>query len=154
MAEVVFGSLQYANAVDLEAMAQYLKSLAPQPAARAQLLRADDEILYQGQMLYSKQCASCHGAQGEGSDPIGPALAHNRALLMTQLVNPIRTVLFGGYAPGTAANAKPFGMPPFSEQLSDDQIAAVLTYIRQAWGNSASPVGASAIAPERGSPLW
>src|SRR3546814_2697134 len=48
-------------------------------------------------------------------------------------VNPIRLMLFGGYTPGTVGNPRPFGMPPFSQSLSDQQIADVLTYVRSSW---------------------
>jgi mono/diheme cytochrome c family protein len=57
-------------------------------------------------------------------------------------VNPIRMVLNGGFPPGTAGNPTPYGMPPFAQVLSDDEIAAVVTYIRSAWGNSGAPVSA------------
>lgn len=154
MAQVVFESLQYAQPEDLEDIARYLQTLPAVAAPTAAVARASDEILYEGQALYARHCSSCHGEQGQGSDPLGPPLALNRAVTMSSTINPIRVVLFGGYAPGTRANPTPFGMPPFSEQLSDDQIARVLTYVRQSWGNGAAPLDARDVAALRGSPLW
>ena len=154
MAQVVFESLQYAAPADLESMARYLQTLPTVAAVSDRTQRASDEILYEGQVLYGRHCSACHGERGEGRNPLGPSLGGNRAVTMSSVINPIRLVLFGGYAPGTDANPTPFGMPPFSEQLSDDQIARVLTYIRQSWGNGAAPVDASAVAALRGSPLW
>ena len=154
MAQVVFESLQYASREDLEAMARYLQTLPAVASALAPTTRASDEILFEGQSLYGRRCASCHGGHGEGIDPLGPPLAGSRAVGMSSAINPIRLVLFGGYAPGTEGNPTPFGMPPFSEQLSDDQIARVLTYVRQSWGNSAAPVEPATVTPLRGSPLW
>jgi mono/diheme cytochrome c family protein len=61
---------------------------------------------------------------------------------MTSAVNPIRMVLSGGYPPGTQRNPMPYGMPPFAQSLSDNDIAAVVTYIRTAWGNHSAPVSA------------
>jgi mono/diheme cytochrome c family protein len=61
---------------------------------------------------------------------------------MSSPVNSIRMVLNGGYAPGTAKNLRPYGMPPFNHILSDDQVAAVVTYVRVAWGNNGTPVTA------------
>ena len=154
MAQVVFESLQFATREDLEAIGRYLQTLPTVAATRAVSERASDQILYDGQALYGRHCAACHGERGEGHDPLGPPLARNRAVSMGSAINAIRLVLFGGYAPGTEGNPTPFGMPPFSEQLTDDQIARVLSYIRQSWGNGAAPVEASAVTPLRGSPLW
>ena len=49
-------------------------------------------------------------------------------------------ILNGGYPPGTRKNPTPYGMPPFAQDLNDAQVAAVATYIRNAWGNGAAPV--------------
>jgi mono/diheme cytochrome c family protein len=51
-------------------------------------------------------------------------------------------VLNGGYPPGTKRNPMPYGMPPFAHAMSDGDIAAVVTYIRTAWGNRGAPVNA------------
>src|ERR1700712_5071684 len=67
--------------------------------------------------------------------------------------NPIRMVLNGGYPPGTIGNPRPYGMPPFAQTLSDDEIAAVVTYIRAAWGNSGSAISARQANELRSVPL-
>ena len=72
---------------------------------------------------------------------------------MASAVNPIRMVLNGGYPPGTAANPMPHGMPPFAQSLSDDEIAAVVTYIRVSWGNSGGAVSAKEANELRSAPL-
>ena len=54
--------------------------------------------------------------------------------------NPVRLVMFGGYPPATQKNPRPFGMPPFAQTLTNEEIAAVVTYIRQSWGNRAPAV--------------
>ena len=59
---------------------------------------------------------------------------------MSSPVNAIRMVLNGGYPPGTKKNPRPHGMPPFSHILNDNEVAAVVTYIRVAWDNSGTPV--------------
>jgi mono/diheme cytochrome c family protein len=61
---------------------------------------------------------------------------------MPSAVNPIRMVLNGGYPPGTRRNPMPYGMPPFAQELKDNEIAAVVTFIRTAWGNRGAPVSA------------
>jgi mono/diheme cytochrome c family protein len=141
MAEVVLRSTQYLSDADLGAMAQFLKELAPPaavatPAAPA----APATVLSLGAKLYEQHCAQCHGEQGRGVPRAYPALAGNRAVTMPQTANLVQIVLNGGYAPATAGNPRPFGMPPFVLELSDGEIAAVLTHIRQSWGNQAGVV--------------
>lgn len=155
MAEVVYSSLQYVSAADLQAMAAYLQSLPRgEDQAAGPAARAPDQVLYDGQALYGHDCASCHGESGMGRGPLGPPLAGNRALTMATSVDPIRIVLFGGFPPGTRTDPRPYGMPPFAQSLDDDQIAAVLSYVRAAWGNSAGPVDSADVGRNRGNPLW
>jgi mono/diheme cytochrome c family protein len=73
---------------------------------------------------------------------------------MDSSVNPIRMVLNGGYAPGTFKNPMPYGMPPFAQTLSDEEIAAVVTYIRTAWGNHGTPVSAREVNTLRAAPIF
>ena len=47
----------------------------------------------------------------------------------------------------------PYGMPPFAQSLSDDEVAAVVTYIRTSWGNLGEPVSARDANSLRGAPL-
>lgn len=93
-----------------------------------------------GGQLYEQHCSSCHGERGQGVMGAYPPLAGNRAVLMTQTSNLLRTVLQGGYSPSTVDNPRPHGMPPFRLVLRDDEVAAVLSYVRNAWGNSAPPI--------------
>jgi mono/diheme cytochrome c family protein len=159
MAEVVAESLQYAAEDELQAMAVYLKSL-PNSEQTATASEATPKyelpvaIREAGKDLYEKNCADCHGHDGEGQEPAAPPLAGSRAVTMPVAVNPIRMVLFGGYAPGTAANPRPFGMPPYSLTLSDEQIAEILDYVRTSWGNEAPFVFGEDVAANRGNPLW
>jgi mono/diheme cytochrome c family protein len=54
--------------------------------------------------------------------------------------NAILAVIRGGYAHATVGNPRPFGMPPLGQDLNDAQIAAVVTFIRNGWGNQAGAV--------------
>jgi mono/diheme cytochrome c family protein len=72
---------------------------------------------------------------------------------MQSAVNPIRMVLNGGYPPGTKGNPMPYGMPPFAGILSDNEIAAVVSYIRTAWGNRGTPVSSREANELRSAPL-
>lgn len=156
MAEVVYESLQHLTDADVRAMAVYLKSLPAVSAEppRRTASRGLERTLSRGEKIYAEHCAACHGDRGEGRAPAAPALAGNRALTMDTLVNPIRVVLYGGYPPGTHGNPRPYGMPPFVQTLSDEEIADVLSYTRNAWGNEARPVSSADVARHRAGPLW
>ncbi|MGY8704995.1 cytochrome c [Bradyrhizobium sp. 18BD] len=157
MAEVVHNSLQYLNDADTKAMAVYLKSIAEgssPPAASSVLPTTESSLLISlGKTVYDKNCASCHGLQGEGKPPHWPPLANNQSIEMQSAVNPIRMVLNGGYPPGTKGNPMPYGMPPFAGLLSDNEVAAVVSYIRTAWGNRGTPVSAREANELRSAPL-
>jgi mono/diheme cytochrome c family protein len=148
MAEVVYNSLQYLTDEDARAMAVYLKSLPPreaEPPPTSQARLVDPSAMELGRKVYAGQCAVCHGEEGEGQGRAFPPLAGNQSIMMSSPVNPIRMVLNGGYAPGTRKNPRPYGMPPYSHLLNDEQVAAVVTYIRVAWNNSGTPVRAEQV---------
>jgi mono/diheme cytochrome c family protein len=152
MAEVVYNSLQYLSDADVEAMAVYLKELPqrdsePPPPSSARLVSPN--VMELGRKIYATQCFMCHGEEGKGHPPQFPPLAGNQSITMSSPVNSIRMVLNGGYAPGTKRNPKPHGMPPFSHILNDDEVAAVVTYIRVAWENSGTPVTAASVSELR-----
>ncbi|HEY0146253.1 MAG TPA: cytochrome c [Methylovirgula sp.] len=157
MAEVVYNSLQYLSESDIRAMAIYLKSLAEGSPSRtsAAAVPTDESSLLMslGKTVYDSRCASCHGAEGAGKPPNYPPLAGNQSIEMESAVNPIRMVLNGGFPPGTRGNPLPYGMPPFAQILSDDEVAAVVTYIRQSWGNSGSAVSIQQANQLRSAPL-
>jgi mono/diheme cytochrome c family protein len=106
-----------------------------------------------GSELYERHCADCHGAEGEGRPPEYPPLAGNRSLTMRPAVNSIRMVLNGGFPPGTAGNPRPYGMPPFRPTLNDDEVAAVVSYIRNSWGNRAGLVSPLEVDRFRSAPV-
>jgi mono/diheme cytochrome c family protein len=158
MASVVYYSLQHLSAEDAQAIADYLGSLPAPASSRDQEARlvgtAEASLLAnRGRNLYQKQCQDCHAADGSGKLPAYPALAGNPALLGPP-VNAVRMIANGGFAPGTAGNPRPYGMPAFIGDLSDEDIAAVLTYVRSSWGNAAPPVSAVEVARDKPLPPW
>ncbi|MFZ6646729.1 c-type cytochrome [Undibacterium sp. TJN25] len=176
MAEVVSQSLQHLSDADINAMSTYLKSL-PQtrtdPADKDIMpgflkeafqfitgsgvsqneQRSNEAILKVGATVYKNHCMDCHQAGGEGVAQAYPPLAGNHKLMTSSVANPVRMVLAGGFAPVTAGNPRPYGMPPFGPKLSDDEIAAVVSYIRNSWGNEAPMVSPSDVNKYRTAPL-
>jgi mono/diheme cytochrome c family protein len=143
MAEVVQGSTQYLSDSDLRAITGFLASLTtPTPPGAGQ--RHHDEPVRRapdnGAQLYEAHCVQCHGAQGEGINGAYPPLANNPAVTRSNISNLVQLVLYGGYAPATAGNPRPFGMPPYMLKLKDKETAVLLTHIRNSWGNRASEV--------------
>ncbi|MFL6659837.1 MAG: cytochrome c [Massilia sp.] len=155
MAEVVQQSLQHLSEEDVEAMAVYLKALPKEQVEPVVMPSGPlvDKVMADGKELYQKHCSECHGSDGKGLPPHYPPLVGNRAITMPESVNAIRIVLNGGFAPGTAGNPRPYGMPPFSHALDDAQVAAVVSYLRGSWGNQAPPVTPSQVNQHRSVPL-
>ncbi len=93
-----------------------------------------------GDLIYVGVCQTCHQPNGLGVAGQYPPLAGSE-WVTRDVETPIRIVLHGLEGPitvrGSTYNNK---MPQFHEKLSDDEIAAVLTYVRSSWGNSASAV--------------
>lgn len=140
MAEVVTGGTQYLSPSDALAIADYLKSLPA--AAVPNAAPPGPATLQRGEKLYGTYCVACHQSQGEGRPPAWPPLAGNVGVTAPSPQNAIRVVLQGGFAPATAANPQPHGMPPFGQVMNDDDVAAVVSYIRNQWGNQAGGVTA------------
>lgn len=155
MAEVVQKSLQHMSTEDATAMAVYLKALPAQTAQPVKVAAGPqvERVIAQGKALYENQCIECHGSDGKGLPPHYPPLAGNRALTMAEPANAIQIVLNGGFPPGTEGNPRPYGMPPYSHVMNDDEVAAVVSYLRSSWGNKAGPVRASQVNRYRGTPL-
>ncbi|MFC4729728.1 c-type cytochrome [Coralloluteibacterium thermophilus] len=153
MAEVIFTSLQHLDAADAEAIATYIKDVPDRarPGSRDLVSeRSTTAMAGNGRTLYEDHCAQCHGSDGRGRGMDYPALAGNPALTVNDPVNAVRLVLYGGVPPTTALNPRPHSMPPFAHTLSDADVAAVVTYVRGAWGNRGTAVSADQVQRMRG----
>ncbi len=140
MAEVVAGSTRHLDESDLRAMATFLRALPEQPVRRERGEPATAQVLERGAGLYEQHCAQCHGAQGEGHEGLYLPLAGNRSVALQDPTNLLRLIVSGGFTPSTAGNPRPFGMPPFGQDLSDADIAAVASFVRSRWGDGAGRV--------------
>ena len=130
-----------AGSLGLMAAANWSMPPAACPGANLQVAQAADDaaliadLVKEGKPLFSMVCKDCHGAAGEGGD--GPPLAGNEALSSRSAV--VTQILVGD---------ADHGMPAF-DFLSDQEIAAVATYVRNTWDNAFGIVTAERVARSR-----
>lgn len=98
-------------------------------SARFDRQNYEHELIEEGATVYLENCARCHDLDGGGFSILYPALAGNPLVTLHDPVPIIQTVLNGQGS-----------MPPFRNSLTADETAAVLSYIRNAWGHSAPVV--------------
>ncbi len=148
MGEVISLSTSHLTTEDLRAMAMYLKD---HQGSRAGVTPAapDKTLMVAGKDIFEAHCGACHQPSGTGVTGLFPALADAPAVQSDDFSNLIHVVLKGGKSAATRARPTGAAMPPFGWKLSDRQIAAVATYIRNAWGNSASEVSGRDVAAAR-----
>ena len=150
MAEVVQHSTQYLTDEDLTAIARYLKSLpggqGEQTVSAQPALSSDAHV--RGSTAYEEFCVTCHRADGSGVTHIFPALAANDVVETADATSLVHIVLSGGRRPRTTDRPTAFAMPAFNK-LDDREVAEIVTYIRTAWGNAASPVSEEQVAKVR-----
>lgn len=151
MAEVVTNSTALMPVEDLRAIATYLKERAPPSTAVAAAPAAPDEPrMVAGAAIYADTCKACHGADGGGIEFLFPRLAHNANVQQLDAATLVRVVVQGTKAAATGAAPTGPAMPSLGWRLTDEQVADVLTYVRNSWGNSAPPVGAGEVRDLRG----
>ena len=102
-----------------------------------------------GEQVYGNVCVVCHQANGAGMEGAFPPLVGSSVVLGDAEV-PIRIILRGLSGEMTRNGVTYNGvMTPWGSQLSDEDVANVLTYIRSSWGNSAAEVTAEQVATVR-----
>jgi mono/diheme cytochrome c family protein len=105
--------------------------------------------LVSGASVFANRCAACHQATGLGLPGAFPPLVGSEYVLGEE-ERVVRIVLHGLTGPVTVQGQAFNGaMPAWADQLSDAEIAAVLTYVRASWGNGAEAVTAEKVARER-----
>lgn len=109
----------------------------PAPPALPPRSAAEEALFQRGQAIYVEQCSGCHQLQGQGQASIAPPLAGSRRATASGDV-PVRILTNG--LEGTIGL-----MPPLGSAMSDEEVAAVLTYVRQSWGNTGAPLPPAAV---------
>ena len=148
MAEVVNDSSQYWTEADAKAVAVYLKESASSTAKAPRPLGDEDPRLARGADVYAFFCTGCHGATGRGVARLFPPLA-DTALVRGESPASLLRIVLGGSRQGVDTALGAPGMPAFARHLDDRQIADVLTFLRNHWGNAATPVTTEAVRTMR-----
>lgn len=163
MTSVIAHSTAHLSERDLMGMAQYLKSLSPNPAgdgvttsdAREQATRetaahlSAGRDLSGGERLYLDNCAACHFNAGEGAERVFPRLNGNSLSNADDPHGLIHTILAGARPPATPKITAQLPMPGFGWRLSDEEVATLATFVRGSWGNDAGAVTAEQVAEVR-----
>src|SRR5262249_27845217 len=93
-----------------------------------------------GEQVYGNKCAPCHQLTGQGLPGVFPPLKDNAVVAAPDPTEHIRTVLRGLSGKTIGAVTYAARMPAFADQLTDDEVAVVLSHERNSWGNQAPPV--------------
>ncbi len=156
MRDVINNSTPYLTDDDLNGIAVYLKSL---PANTQQtpyvydastataLLKGSADAT--GAALYTSNCQSCHRATGAAAPPFVPPLAGNPTVVDADASSLINVVLNGSGPLVVKGKPDAYRMPQFREQLGNQQIADIVTFIRNGWGHHAAPVTAEEVGELR-----
>lgn len=162
MVLVVKHSLQYLTAEDNLAIAAYLTHLSGGSEAGSlssasdktateteTLLTSADPSMPLGARLYLDNCAGCHFDNGRGAPEIFPELDGNVLVTAELATGLIDVILHGAELPSTEIRPARLRMQGYAWRLSDEEVAALATFVRQGWHNQASAVSASQVAPLR-----
>lgn len=148
MTEAYNNSTQFMSDDDLKAIAYYLKALPGAPSRQgipwaydgATQVSASSANSAPGADTFAARCSFCHGPDGRGKNQWIPPLAGSASSLIDHADSQINVTLNGSSRVVTNDVPDAYRMPPLRQQLSDKQIADVLTYVRSSWGNHGGPV--------------
>jgi mono/diheme cytochrome c family protein len=149
MAEVVVNSTSKMRLEDLRAIAVYLKDITSQQTDLADT--PSEGVMRAGAAIFNDSCAACHQITGIGVPRMFPPLAGNASVQSSDPTSVLRAILEGAQTAPTEARPTPSAMPAYDWKLNDEQIAAVATFVRNHWGNSASVVSADQVQSLRNS---
>lgn len=149
MGEVVAYSTALMPETDLRAIATYLKERGASAPATPTPVPASDPAMAAGAAIYADTCSACHGPNGRGVDRLFPRLAGAPGIQQPDATSLIRAVLAGAKSAVTPAALTGPAMPALGWRLTDNQVASVVTFIRNSWGNAAPPVAAGDVAAVR-----
>ncbi|MEI4473789.1 cytochrome c [Frigidibacter sp. MR17.24] len=120
--------------------------------ATAEMLTAAEPGLPEGARLYLDNCSACHFVTGKGAAGIFPELQGNHLVTGSEVGPLVSVILHGAEVMPTAKRPMHLVMQGYADRLSDDEVAELSTWLRQAWGNDAGAVSAADVAAQREAP--
>ena len=140
-------------AADNKVIAKIQAAAAPAPApaapaAAGAFVKASDDQMKRGAAVYARTCIACHQPTGMGLPPVFPPIA-NAPIAVGNPELPIKFILQGLMGPITVNGMTYNSMMPPVPGVSDAEIADVLTYVRQSFGNQGNPVTADQVKAVR-----
>jgi mono/diheme cytochrome c family protein len=148
MAEEVVHSSSQMTEPDLSAIASYLED-SPGQVGAEKPLPVSDMRMAAGAAIYQDLCSACHHKDGTGVPYLIPNLAKSSAVASREPTSLLRVVIRGAQTVATQTEPTGPAMPAFGWQLTDDEIAAVTTYVRNSWGHAASATSANDVHKAR-----
>ena len=148
MSEVVVNSTSRMSDADVRAIAIYLKDL-PEGVREPKVARPPPSQMAAGEKLYNGACIACHEKDGSGAPRIYPPLPGNANLQSADALSTLRVILDGAQTVTTPRAPNTGSMPAYAAKMTDQEIADVTNYIRNAWGNAAPLVTADEVAKAR-----
>jgi mono/diheme cytochrome c family protein len=149
MAETIAQSTSHMSDADLKAIATYLKDQPSQSSAVSDQVAPAQSAMKMGAQIYADECSGCHGANGKGSAGLFPPLEKSALVQQIDPTSLLHVVLRGARSVATNGAPTAPAMPQFAWLLKDHEVAAVLTYIRNSWGNAAPAVSADEVGKAR-----
>ena len=149
MTSVVEHSTSHLSEADLRSVAAYLKTLPPVAASHAVKAQGTKETITKltkaqnltlGERLYLDNCAACHFVTGKGATRVFPQLDQATVINADNPYALLHVILAGERTPSTEKAPSVLVMPGFAKRLSDAEAAALATFLRQAWTNTADSV--------------
>jgi mono/diheme cytochrome c family protein len=139
-------------AADVKVVAKIQAAAAPAPvaapAAAGAFVKASDEQMKRGLAVYSRTCIACHQPTGKGLPPVFPSIAETPIVVGNPEL-PIKFILQGLIGPITVGGMTYNSVMPPVAGVSDGDIADVLTYVRQSFGNKGNPVSVDQVKAVR-----
>jgi mono/diheme cytochrome c family protein len=143
----VIESTRHLTEADADAIAAYLTGVTPS-AERLDLSMFRPGIRA-GETVYTVHCGTCHLPDGKGDKVLGVSLAGNALVQAKDPSSLINVILYGPDLPPPPFSTERTKMKPFGKRLSDEDIAALATYLRSSFGNNASAVSAAQVSRQR-----
>ncbi|MGB9097131.1 c-type cytochrome [Erwinia sp.] len=141
MHTVIDLSLRYLTPEDHQALATYLLGEQPVEPVMMKIGQGNET----GRQLYADSCSGCHARDGSGKPHVAPAMQNMATLRLADSHNLIVSVIDGLPAQQFPNNESMQSMPAFGDHLDDEQMAALINYLRVTWGNQPADVTAEKV---------